>query len=301
MANNYGNLCQRVTAFAEKNCSSSVPDNKKFNDEDLIMLNKFTDNLTTIRTEIDNQNINYYYTLNDTNIFAFEAQHLLQDEDPFYNAVIEDKTSYATTADALGLNGTQIGYDIAQNRRIKSNQLDAKLDYYNILNAKSNINLTLGTILSRQDFNSNIFQFLDDGSIFNPTPTFNNGRASNDIQYNFSDVYLGLHYTLKAGKFTFRPGFSTHSYGNKNSQFGEEYKDDKIKYSYPITQPIIRIPQILPGDFVLKILEDENENGIWDTGVYGKIKKQPEKINLTGTSISIKADWENEFNIILKK
>jgi len=54
-----------------------------------------------------NQNINYYYTLNDTNIFAFEAQHLLQDEDPFYNAVIEDKTNYTTTADALGLNGSQ--------------------------------------------------------------------------------------------------------------------------------------------------------------------------------------------------
>ena len=173
-----------------------------------------------------NQNINYYYTLNDTNIFAFEAQHLLQDEDPFYNAVIEDKTNYTTTADALGLNGSQLGYDIGQNRRIKSNQLDTKLDYYNILNAKSNINLTLGTILSRQDFNSNIFQFLDDGSIFNPTPTFNNGRASNDIQYNFSDVYLGIHYTLKAGKFTFRPGFSVHSYGNKNSQFGEELKDN---------------------------------------------------------------------------
>lgn len=173
-----------------------------------------------------NQNINYYYTLNDTNIFAFEAQHLLQDEDPFYNAFIEDKTNYATTADALGLDGFQSGYDIGQNRRIKSNQLDAKLDYYNILNAKSNLNLTLGTILSRQDFNSNIFQFLDDGSIFNPTPTFNNGRATNDIQYNFSDVYLGVHYTLKSGKFTFRPGFSVHSYGNKNRQFGEDIKDN---------------------------------------------------------------------------
>ncbi len=173
-----------------------------------------------------NQNINYYYTLNDTNIFAFEAQHLLQDEDPFYNAFIEDKTNYVTTADALGLDGFQSGYDIGQNRRIKSNQLDAKLDYYNILNAKSNLNFTLGTILSRQDFNSNIFQFLDDGSIFNPTPTFNNGRATNEIQYNFSDVYLGIHYTLKSGKFTFRPGFSAHSYGNKNSQFGEKVKDN---------------------------------------------------------------------------
>jgi Bacterial Ig-like domain len=78
-------------------------------------------------------------------------------------------------------------------------------------------------------------------------------------------------------------------------------QDDKIKYSYPITQPIIRIPLILPGDFVLKILEDENNNGVWDTGVYGQQKRQPEKIRLLGTSISIKADWENEFNIILKK
>jgi len=41
LANNYGNLCQRVTAFAEKNCSSLVPDNKKFNHQDLVMLNKF--------------------------------------------------------------------------------------------------------------------------------------------------------------------------------------------------------------------------------------------------------------------
>lgn len=78
-------------------------------------------------------------------------------------------------------------------------------------------------------------------------------------------------------------------------------QDDKIKYTYPITQPIIRIPLILPGDFVLKVLEDDNNNGFWDTGLYGQTKKQPEKIRLIGTNITIKADWENEFNIVLKK
>ena len=31
-----------------------------------------------------NQNLNYYYTLDEKNIFALEAQHLLKDEDPFY-------------------------------------------------------------------------------------------------------------------------------------------------------------------------------------------------------------------------
>ncbi|MDP5229065.1 MAG: TonB-dependent receptor, partial [Cellulophaga sp.] len=35
-----------------------------------------------------NQNVNYYYTLDENNIFAFEAQHLFKNEDPFYNALL---------------------------------------------------------------------------------------------------------------------------------------------------------------------------------------------------------------------
>lgn len=177
-----------------------------------------------------NQNINYYYTLNEDNIFAFEAQHLLKNEDPFYNAILANdpavEDAFDSTADALGLDNTLNTYDIAQNRRIKSNQVDAKLDYYNILNAKSNINFTLGTILSRQVFNSNIFQFLEDGSSFEPTPTINDGLAVNDTEYNFSDIYLGVHYRLKTGKFTITPGFSVHAYGNKNIQYGETFEDN---------------------------------------------------------------------------
>ena len=137
-----------------------------------------------------NQNLNYYYTLNEKNIFAFSAQHLIQDEDPFYNAFIEENTNYDDTGDALGLDDMQVGYDIAQNKRVKSNQVDAKLDYWNVLNQKSNINFTIGTIYSNQKFNSEIFQFLDNGSTFNPTPTINDGLDTNDTNYTFSDVYL---------------------------------------------------------------------------------------------------------------
>ncbi|MDM9632611.1 carboxypeptidase-like regulatory domain-containing protein [Robiginitalea aurantiaca] len=177
-----------------------------------------------------NQNLNYYYTLDEDNIFAFEAQHLLKNEDPFYNAVLANdpngSDAFDGTARALGLDTTQTRYDLGQDRRIKSNQLDAKLDYYNILTTKSNLNVTLGVILSRQEFNSQIFQFLDDGSQFNPTPTFNEGRASNDTQYNFSDLYLGVRYRFKAGKFTITPGISAHAYGNRNIQFGETFEDN---------------------------------------------------------------------------
>ena len=80
--------------------------------------------------------------------------------------------------------------------------------------------------MSRQEFNSNIFQFLDVGSQFDPTPTFNDGLASNDVEYNFSDVYMGVHYRFKTGKFTITPGFSAHAYGNKNIQFGETVEDN---------------------------------------------------------------------------
>ncbi|WP_299210563.1 TonB-dependent receptor [uncultured Dokdonia sp.] len=181
-----------------------------------------------------NQNINYYYTLNETNIFAFEAQHLYKNEDPFYNALLVNDPNgddaFDTTADGLGLDTSLTNYNIGQDRRIKSNQLDAKLDYYNILNTKSNLNLTLGTILSRQQFNSAIFQFLEDESLFNPTPTFNDGRATNDTEYTFSDIYVGAHYRFKTGKFTITPGFSVHAYGNKNTQFGETFEDNFFRF-----------------------------------------------------------------------
>ena len=81
LANNYGNLCQRVTAFVEKNCQSKVPDIKNFIEEDLLMLNKFSDNMSLIRKEIDNQNINYY--INFIINALFEANKYFNDQEPW--------------------------------------------------------------------------------------------------------------------------------------------------------------------------------------------------------------------------
>ena len=181
-----------------------------------------------------NQNLNYYFTLNEDNIFAFEAQHLLKNEDPFYNANLANdpngNDAFDRTATALGLVTNLNGYDLGQNRKIFSNQLDAKLDYYYIINPKSNLNLTLGTILSHQSFEYSIFQFLNQGTRFQPTPSFNNGLASNDVEYNFSDLYLGVHYRFRTGKFTFTPGFSIHAYGNNNQQNNILVKDNFIRF-----------------------------------------------------------------------
>ncbi|MDC0940662.1 methionine--tRNA ligase [Candidatus Pelagibacter sp.] len=81
LANNFGNLCQRVTAFAIKNCNGKIPSEVKFQNEDLTILNKYNDNLDIIRLKIDEQNINFYidYIINS----LFEANKYFNDQEPW--------------------------------------------------------------------------------------------------------------------------------------------------------------------------------------------------------------------------
>ena len=189
-----------------------------------------------------NQNLNYYYTLDEKNIFALEAQHLISEEDPFYNAILENDANYQNTALGLGFDSTQSNFNINQEKLVKTKQLDAKLDYWNILNLKSDINFTVGTILSDQKFDSNIFQYLDNGDIYESIPTVNNGIDYNNVNYNFTDYYVGMHYRLKSGIFTLSPGFTAHAYSSKNSQFSVDYSDSFFKI-LPDFNAIIQLKQ----------------------------------------------------------
>jgi hypothetical protein len=164
-----------------------------------------------------NQNLSFYYTANEKNIFAFESQFLYQDEDPFYNANLATQPFF--------LNGYVSGQnrnDINQSRFVKTNKIDSKLDYYYVLTPKSNINLTLGNTYSNQNFNSSIFQILDNASINNLTASENN----NSVEYRFIDSFIGLHFKLLSGKFTFTPGVSLHNFNMNNTQLGTNFKQN---------------------------------------------------------------------------
>ena len=199
-----------------------------------------------------NQNFSYFYTASEKNIFALEVKHLLQDEDPFYVASLEndpinndaaDNDGFDDAAESLGLDRSNMFYTLEQDRKVKTNQLDAKLDYYYILNTKSNLNFVAGTILSKQNFNSRFFQILDNGTEFDPTPTIqgvNDLQTTNDTEYNFTDIYAGLRYRLKAGIFTFTPGFTMHSYKSTNTQFATEYFEDAFAKFLPEFDMIVQ-------------------------------------------------------------
>jgi len=183
-----------------------------------------------------NQNLSYFYTVDDKNILALEVQHLLQNEDPFYAASLEndptsDTDGFDAAADDLGLDTSLLSYNLNQNRQVRSNQADAKLDYYYILNEKSNLNFVAGTILSRQNFDSRFFQVLDNGNTLDPNPIIggiSDPQTTNDTEYNFSDLYFGVRYRVKSGIFTFTPGFTSHAYNVNNTQYGVEFFEDKF-------------------------------------------------------------------------
>lgn len=164
-----------------------------------------------------NQNLSLFYTPTDKHIFAYEMQHLYQDEDPFYNANLQSQP--------FDLSGYVVGQNrnnYNQNRFVKTQKVDAKLDYYYMLTPKSNLNITLGNTNSHQSFNSSIFQILDNGTVNDLEATEN----TNAVKYDFNDAFLGLHYKILTGKFTFTPGVSLHAYNMKNQQLGTVYKQD---------------------------------------------------------------------------
>ncbi len=74
------------------------------------------------------------------------------------------------------------------------------------------------------------------------------------------------------------------------------FEQNKLLKSIVLPGPTITDKLFKPGEFQLRILLDANNNGIWDTGDYTK-KRQPEKVISIPKKITIKANWDNEFDI----
>ena len=226
-----------------------------------------------------NQNFNLYYTIDDKNIFAAEMQHLYQKDKPLYNSMATlQPFLILPTSDAESI------FDIIQNKKITTNKFDAKFDYYYLLTPKSNINISLGTTFSNQNLDSHISQNLDNGSVLD----FNDATLNNNVEYNFTDVFLGLHYKMVAGIFTFNPGVSLHQYTTKDTQLGNENKENTIKllpdvyanlqfksseslrFNYAMTTQFTDIDNIAEGYFLSNYNSLTRGNRMLESALYHK-------------------------------
>ena len=81
LANNYGNLCQRVLSFIKKNCSNKIPVLKKLTDLDKNLINNLKNKLPNLIELMNNQNLNEY--IKQVVSFSFEANKYFNDSEPW--------------------------------------------------------------------------------------------------------------------------------------------------------------------------------------------------------------------------
>ena len=81
LANNYGNLCQRVFSFIKKNCNNKVPKTNNFKETDTKLINNLKDNIPKLIDLINKQNLNEY--IKTVVNFSFEANKYFNDSEPW--------------------------------------------------------------------------------------------------------------------------------------------------------------------------------------------------------------------------
>ncbi|MEP7081128.1 MAG: Ig-like domain-containing protein [Ginsengibacter sp.] len=78
---------------------------------------------------------------------------------------------------------------------------------------------------------------------------------------------------------------------------------NEIVASFELPSAIFEQKLVAPGEYTLRILDDENGNKAWDPGHYSpqkkNLQKQPEKIYNISQSLNIKANWDNIRDIVL--
>lgn len=68
---------------------------------------------------------------------------------------------------------------------------------------------------------------------------------------------------------------------------GMQYAKDTLLY----------FNRLLPDNYQVKMLDDKNRNGKWDTGNFVGKKQQPEIVTNVPQAISVKANWENKLDL----
>jgi hypothetical protein len=120
------------------------------------------------------------------------------------------------------------------------------------------------------------------------------------LMKNFAADSNGLN--AMSGEFTFHTkrksdyGLLTLQTTPNPSDWFELFRDNKLVARKPAKDSLIVFTMLLPGNYQLQRLSDENGNGKWDAGNLKK-KIQPEHTSRFHDVISIKANWENKIRM----
>ena len=81
LANNYGNLCQRVFSFIKKNCSNKIPRAKKLINSDNKLLDQLKNNIPNLIKLMNDQNLNEFIKIVVS--YSFDTNKFFNDSEPW--------------------------------------------------------------------------------------------------------------------------------------------------------------------------------------------------------------------------
>lgn len=227
--------------------------------------NKGNSNINTVSTNnssifetinnADNQSIKQYIewhkSINDTHTTTFVINNAIEKHTPFSHW-------FSNQPFLTGLIPLQndSNYTLEQTKKINNTNIDVLFKHYWIINNFNHLYSCIGNNYGQSKLNTNEKQLLTDGSVND----FSNKGFGNSLKYALNDIYLGLEYKFKIGKWTNKPGLYFHQYNlntvqkNDNQiskfliqpQFNSDYEfsqSESINFSYKLNNSFADISQ----------------------------------------------------------
>lgn len=192
------------------------------------------------------QNIEWYKKHAKKHTTSFVVKYQFNNNSP--------ESHWFTAGDSIN---SENNYNILQEIKSKSNQLDASLKYYWTLGSKSQLQTTFGNHFFNEQYSTSVFQRLSGNSINN----FEDLELENTLDYTLNDAFLGVMYKLKLGKFLVEAGGNLHNYDWEivqgeyihNNKFSllpnltAKYsfrKSEKLQFTYALKNTFLRTFQL---------------------------------------------------------
>ncbi|MHC0444057.1 outer membrane beta-barrel protein [Flavobacterium sp. 3-218] len=198
-----------------------------------------TNDLNSILESISNTNSNLFKTINNENNVSYKQYlewhknyNLAHTTTFVFNQMYENnkpKKQWLTNKPFfIGLIPLQedIDYKIEQLKELKTNTIDGVFKHYWIINNRNHLYTNIGVTFENSHFETSEKQILSDYIIND----FDKSGFGNKTKYRFTDIFYGLEYKFKIGKWTNKAGLYYHFYKLKNNQIDNDYGFSKYLF-----------------------------------------------------------------------
>lgn len=110
-------------------------------------------------------------------------------------------------------------YIVEQLKRLKTNTIDAVFKHYWIINSHNHFYINFGNTFENSYFETSEKQLLSNNLIND----FSDADFNNKTKYLYNDIYTGLEYKFKIGKWTNKPSLYHHWYSVQTNQLSGNY------------------------------------------------------------------------------